>query len=511
MVKLNSRFAFLILLVTGIAIVIGCWDIGHPGLYYDEMLFGNAAVGGKTNEFVQWRVHGIPVLLMDYIGALKAWIYYPIFSVFPVNAWSVRLPSLLIGILGGLALVLSLWRGFGPAAAVAGAVLILLDPTLITHSRLDWGPNALMFFFRGWMVFCTVEWIRTGKPLWAWLAWIILCLGLFDKLNFIWVACAGIGALVVVYPAALRTFARTYPRQAAGLAVLILAVLGMTIFRCISVAEHKDIGWGPRIAFAWGQLRVVFTGGGALKFISGDGLRLEKWLLPVYGLAAVVSLTGWKTLGRIPSARRLYAWIWVFFLLLVAAFILTKSAEGPHHAAVVSGIWQLVLAPLLGASWEARTRMVRGLLVPAALALVAAGCVVANGICIRAFAEPLNLNWDRANARAALFGRAHPGVWFLSVDWGIGAQFETLTRGNPDIHDAWSSFERRENAVTWIRDSVRTGENYVYTRLPGFENFKGNRDNFLAALDSNHLRYIPLMRYPDWKGEDMIEIGKIEK
>src|SRR5688500_501081 len=111
----------IISLTTIVAIIIACWKLNQPGLYYDEMLFVNGATGGRIDMFINKRFMGIPVFLMDYIGALKAWIYYPIFAIFGVNTWSVRLPAIFIGTAGALMLTAALWRAFGPRAALAGA------------------------------------------------------------------------------------------------------------------------------------------------------------------------------------------------------------------------------------------------------------------------------------------------------------------------------------------------------------------------------------------------------
>src|ERR1700754_2245959 len=199
MKNINRPGFYLPLFIFLLAITLGCLKIDHPGLYHDELLFGNAAVGGKTNTFVRTRILGFPVLLMSYIGALKSWIYYPIFYLLQVNYWTIRFPSLFIGLTGGALLVLALRKGFGRSAAISGALMILLDPVIILHSRLDWGPNALMFFFRGLLVFSIVGWIKTKQEKWIWLALAAGILGIFDKLNFIWLAFAAAGSLVFCY------------------------------------------------------------------------------------------------------------------------------------------------------------------------------------------------------------------------------------------------------------------------------------------------------------------------
>jgi hypothetical protein len=55
--------------------------IAIPGLYCDEVLFVNAATRGTSHSFVSRRIFGVPVMLMSYIGALKAYLYFPIFKL----------------------------------------------------------------------------------------------------------------------------------------------------------------------------------------------------------------------------------------------------------------------------------------------------------------------------------------------------------------------------------------------------------------------------------------------
>lgn len=511
--KVKDLPFFIFISLTALAaIILGCWKINQPGLYYDEMLFGNAAVGGKTNDFINLRLLNVPILLMDYIGAVKAWIYYPIFSIFPVNYLTVRLPAILLGVAGGLALVGALRKGFGRSAAMAGAVMILLDPTLITHSRVDWGPNALMFFFRGVLVYSLVSWVRTRNLKWAWLALAVGALGIFDKLNFIWIVFAFFGALVLVYSDKLREFRRTYPRQVLVMAGLGVAGLGFTIARAVKLAEHTNIGWPERISAAFRLIRLTLAGGGALDFISGEGLRLEQWIWPGYLLAFVIGLLGIKFLFKNKTDKTLYQWTIVSVLLLAAAFIFTKTATGPHHSSVLSGPWQFALAPLVGAFWdEAKLHPQRTRLFAlwSALILIIAANVISNIVCIRAFASPTNPNWDTANTSAASFANQHPDACFVSTDWGIGTQVIAITKGHVCMTDAWPAFSKQEDAVHFINDLPKDKDIYIYTRLPEFENFKGHRANLLYALEMDHRRYEVNKTYNNQQGKPMIEILKL--
>src|SRR5690242_8480694 len=62
----NWQFIIPVLLCCITAILLACWKLSDPGLYYDEMLFVNAAVGGRGDIFMRYKLAGIPILLMNY-------------------------------------------------------------------------------------------------------------------------------------------------------------------------------------------------------------------------------------------------------------------------------------------------------------------------------------------------------------------------------------------------------------------------------------------------------------
>src|SRR4030095_9718857 len=65
-------------------LALATYKIHLPGLYYDEMLF----VGPAAGERPYLKCFGLPLLIFPYIGALKSWIYIPVFAVFGVSPTS---------------------------------------------------------------------------------------------------------------------------------------------------------------------------------------------------------------------------------------------------------------------------------------------------------------------------------------------------------------------------------------------------------------------------------------
>ena len=86
----TAEFALLVSLLT-LYVIAATAYIQYPGLHYDEMLFVNAALGAIDNSFIVEKIGSVPIYLCTYMGALKAYLYYPIFVLFGVSALSVRL------------------------------------------------------------------------------------------------------------------------------------------------------------------------------------------------------------------------------------------------------------------------------------------------------------------------------------------------------------------------------------------------------------------------------------
>src|ERR1039458_2521284 len=73
-------------------VVLSAYRISRPGLQADETLFVNAAKLRIPGEFITHQIDGIPIMVFPYIGALKSWIYAPIFSLFGSSPLTIRLP-----------------------------------------------------------------------------------------------------------------------------------------------------------------------------------------------------------------------------------------------------------------------------------------------------------------------------------------------------------------------------------------------------------------------------------
>src|SRR5436190_19352630 len=180
-----------------IYVALASYKIHLPGLYYDEILF----VGPAAGERPYLKCFGLPLLIFPYIGALKSWIYTPIFALFGVSPISIRLPAILISC-GTLALGYSLVRRIlTPRWAVAFTLACATHPGFVLLTKVDLGPIALMLFFKALCLYLLFQWLQTPRFFsWFLAGAIAACaLGFFDKFNFIWFVVALVFSSLAVY------------------------------------------------------------------------------------------------------------------------------------------------------------------------------------------------------------------------------------------------------------------------------------------------------------------------
>ncbi|MDI9882537.1 ArnT family glycosyltransferase [Flectobacillus longus] len=180
-----------------IFIFLGLYKLQYFGLEYDETLFINAALGDLDGEtFVSYKIKDWVILCYLYIGALKAWIYIPIFKVFGVSTLSVRLPMLFLA-------CVNLWlsykitaKYFNNSIALATLLILSVDLTFLTLQRFDKGPSCIELFIKllilQWLTYPNKHWFRYGLVI-----FFLMFVGVYNKFNFIWFTNAVFGVYVL--------------------------------------------------------------------------------------------------------------------------------------------------------------------------------------------------------------------------------------------------------------------------------------------------------------------------
>lgn len=441
-------------------VAMATYRLDRPGLYYDEIIFVGPAAGERPYRLL----FGLPIMVFPYIGALKSWIFTPIFALFGVSNVSIRLPSILIScgtLLIGFAVTRKVW---GPFWALAFTGACVLHPGFLFLTRVDLGPIALMLFFKATAVYLLFRWLDSSAKMNWWLAGVCI-LGFFDKFNFIWLPLALVVATAIVYSRVLTAKISHFSRQEIliiGGVALAITLLGLRIIWPFLQAPDFAQIW-PRVSDIWNVYTGTATGAATASLWFKTSPHVPTWMgagvLSVTALSFTLFLlahtgSGAKRLaislaGVDQAALRFFLWAVLMFGIIFVEIVLTPQARGPHHVIMLFPFDLLACfgaAFLLASSISKRWRT----------------ATIAAELC-------LFLLWAGSNMRSielhlSRFDNADAfrGVWspniesltqFLDtagenvgaiycVDWGLGYQLQALCRPSiaHKVRDYWPVF-----------------------------------------------------------------------
>src|SRR5579863_424652 len=148
--RARGALAAILLLFIATALLF----VSRPGVEADEALVVNGAI-------YSW--HHIPLMLMSYMGALKAWFYLVLFDVVRPSPVSLRVPTILFGAVAIWLFFLLVDRTVGRRAAWIGALLLATDSMFVILEAIDYGPNALHFALKLGALLLLVRFHREGS------------------------------------------------------------------------------------------------------------------------------------------------------------------------------------------------------------------------------------------------------------------------------------------------------------------------------------------------------------
>jgi 4-amino-4-deoxy-L-arabinose transferase-like glycosyltransferase len=320
-------------------VLVASYRIDLPGLYMDEVDFVNAARGGPDNTMIYMRLGPVPLLIMPYLGALKAWVYAPVFWLFGVSALTIRLPAILIAALTLLIFFQLMKSHVGVVWAIITTWLMAVDPANLFPSRLDWGPTVLMHFFQAALLAFWFAY-RDKPKVWK-LVLICICagLGFFDKFNFIWLLLAfGVGVLVC-YPDSLKKLWISSSRLSRWAAVIVFFIgLGGMLFLILPVLRLHAAS-PPPLNLKWNGLLSTFSGAAvAYQIFDSDSWIISFvpfWLIVTDCYLALACLFFMVQNAEARENRRNGFFLLLIGLLVFVQIIITPQAGGPHHYSMI--------------------------------------------------------------------------------------------------------------------------------------------------------------------------------
>lgn len=519
------RRALVLTACLSVFLAFGVPRLDEPGLQYDEVLFVNAAIGADRDTFVSLRapVLDVPVMVMPYIGALKSWLWAPVFAIGGVSPWTVRLPSLLI--VAATIAVTYAWsaRLFGAATAIVTAVLMACDPAQLMHARIDWGPTSLMGLFKALLLLGTMQWLHDGARRGLWLAVVAAALGLFDKLNFVWTVVAIAGAAITCYGATLRRQARTHrgaSRAAAvafGLVALAFGAYTRTYLpmgeQWVGLAEIPD-----RLLVVRSLLGFITRGDDVFFVVYRQMLpAAEQHATIVFGGLAV-GVIGGLMRGGMGNRLRGLAFLGVAQVLLFVQIVVTRQATGPHHAMMMSPLGLVTIAALLSAPFDdpgnvPSRRLARAVMATTILAIAGTGLLVDRQYvdAIRTALPPAPA-WDaRSQRELVAFAAGRPDAQFVNVDWGTHTGLLALSQGRTRTLDRWPVFrgELTPAQIAYWANQIRSRPTLFVVHAAGREVFPETRVHLLALAAESGWRMELAAALPGTDGQPLIEIMRL--
>ncbi len=398
------------------------------GPQQDETLFARGVLPPVYVYSASHRSPDMAFMLMPYIGALKIWLFKPIFAMAGASIWTLRIPVVMLGALTVWLTFIAARRFIPPWWAVAAALLVAADPIFVWTGTLDWGPVALQHALALAMVCCLIRLHESGDWKWALSAGLACGLGVWDKISFLWLVVALAAGLTASGGAdVIRRWLR--PRVAAALSFGFLA--GAAVFIRFNLRSNFD-SFRSSAGLEWNLpekllgLWVSLNGSALFGFIVNDSGQagLPGWSpLPAALLAGV--LIGLST----RSVYRVTVFLSTTFAAGFLLMALMKNAGmSSHHIVLLWPLPQLLVAAGAAALWEGtRPRRAAAILLPAVVFV--SGLLVHGRYLHLARTEGAANQWTQASsALAADLESRRPGAIFV-VDWGILDPLRLLSGG----------------------------------------------------------------------------------
>jgi hypothetical protein len=418
--------------------------LNRPGLYMDEANFVDAALGGHFPHqlYVYESLHGVPVLIIPYIGTLKAAIFAPIFGIWGVSVSTIRIPAIAIS---AASLVVAYFMGREVIGRWSAVLVVLMGtcPTFIFMSKVDWGPIVVAIFLTLWFLLAFFRYLNTGGIGWLWAVFGFALLGLFDKQNFLWVIIAVCAGAVAVYRTRLWQLARGRPEAtilavAAGAFGFLMSL--PLVLPNLSAQGGSSSLQDPlsRLGFVWGLFERTVGYSEVIRFFTGHTVVQPVWmdLQWVLSLAALAVLALRRRKGPLPDSALVPARAAVFFLVVFGVMLLeiaaTKKGIGPQHVIELMPYPALILLCSLVAVLRSGTtfRVGVSVIASAGLAIMLAAQAVSMTQYVSLMQNPSRLKslFSTAVYHDAAFLNANIGGAdeVVSAGWGPGTPLFSL-------------------------------------------------------------------------------------
>jgi hypothetical protein len=508
------------------------------GIQEDEVYFGIAVYHLPEATVFDAHIlnHEIPLMLLTYLGALKSWIYTPIFDRIRPSYLTVRLPMLLVAAFTIWLFIWLLEKMHGRKVAWVGGILLATDTTYLLTSCFDWGPVVLQHLLTLAGIAFLWKFRTTGKP-WT-LFWGCFWFGLafWDKALFAWVFSGLVVAAIAVFPRELwsRCTPKNLSLAAAGLLLGALPLVAYNATSNLATFRSNSNFLLSQFPSRWHALRMTWDGqaffeymvhapwapgnirdpdsnlfdiSDEIHYLAGYRYHYYNALEPAFLLALLLTPFLWRTRARKPA---------LFCLIAIAVawlqMALTKDAGlGSHHIVLLWPLphWFLAVVLMEAAAWRPLQWKHAGAILLAVLVALLAidNVLLTNEYYYQLSAYGPTRSWSDAIFRLS-DEATHITAPELAVDdWGILNPLIVLHRNRLPLYVVNDSFlapgiaeDDRKFFLKRLTDDIWIGHTPAYQQLTGI-NDKMVRIAREAGFEKRMIETIP-----DRNGRPVFEI-----
>jgi len=336
-------------------------SLHNPGLFYDEALQVAPAINYLTdnmngNFIYWWHFREFPVMTMSYIGALKTYIFIPTFYFFGVSPESIRMTTIMIGVIVLIFTYLFTSNFFDKKTALLALLFLATDSSFIFYCRIDWGPCAVMLALKVIGLFLLTIFYRKRNPIFIIITFFLFGLGIWDKANFMWIVVSLFFALIL-FSKKLNPLVNFRNFEAALLGLILGAYPFIAFNIKFKGATFKNdvfdfLSLFQNFTLKWAKLIHTFGGISVYKnvFSREPGTILGRSFLPELILFCLVLFLAYCLINRKKSDEHFVgkaSGLLTFMLLNFFFLLITPEATGSHHSMSLYPIPHILSAAIL--------------------------------------------------------------------------------------------------------------------------------------------------------------------
>jgi len=511
----------------------GMMLIPRLGLQNDEALFASPWYQPRGEIFTVHVGHTrLPLMLMNYMGTLKSWIYRPIFRWCGTGASVTRIPALLAGVASLWLFFLLLRRVAGERAAFIGCGLLAADAIYLLSSCFDWGPAALQHLLLvGGLLLLVRFWQERRESLLA-AGFFLMGLAAWDKALAFWCLSGfGVAALVTV-PRQIREV-WTARRLAVAAAAFALGALPLIVYNMdtrlatlhgtvaydatersrkvlmlVSTFDGSGLfGWMtardrdtpyPHVPRGWLETA-------SAKLASFAGNPHKSLLLYAFGAALLLA-----PLARGPDLRAICFALIAMAIAWCQMLFTATAGTAVHHTILLWPLPQMVIAVSFATASRRLGRAGIPVLTAVLVVVLGSGLAVINQYYAEIVRNGGGQSWTDSIYQLSDYLKGVPARAMWCVDWGILDSLRLLNRGKLplqflDLSNPTLSPEAQREVAAAL---AQPGNIYL-AHTPPMEFFAGADARLLRFAQAAGYRREMLMMISDSYGRPSLEIYRL--